>query len=145
MIQEEEEGYRKSDICRFCENNIETDKYRDYCHLTRKYRGPAHIQCNIKVTQKQSNFIPFVFHEFSKYDCYLFFKHLVDKKNHKVKFKIILQTNVEYFSLRLGCIKIEDSYQFLSSGLESLVKTLVDNSHKTLKEFEEENVFNDEL
>ena len=33
----------------------------------------------------------------------------------------------------------------LSRSLDSLVKTLVDNSHKTLKDFKEENVENDEI
>ena len=37
-----------------------------------------------------------------------------------------------------GCIRFINSYRFLSSSLDSLVKTLVGNSHKTLKGFEEE-------
>ena len=44
-----------------------------------------------------------------------------------------------------GCIRFIDSYRFLSSGLDSLVKTLVDNSHKTLKNLKEETVDNDEI
>ena len=67
---------------------INVDKVRDHFHLTGKYRRPAHSKCNIKVTQKQSNFIPFAFHNFSNYDCHLFFKRLVDK-NDKLKFDII--------------------------------------------------------
>ena len=44
-----------------------------------------------------------------------------------------------------ACIRFIDSYRFLSSSLDSLVKTLVDNSHKTLEDFEEEIVANDEI
>ena len=44
-----------------------------------------------------------------------------------------------------GCIRFIDSYRFLSSGLDSLVKTLVDNSHKTLKILKEEIVDIDEI
>ena len=44
-----------------------------------------------------------------------------------------------------GCIRFIDSYGFLSSGLDSLVKTLVDNSHKTLKNLKEEVVDNEIL
>ena len=88
---------------------IISDKVRDYCYLTVKYRGPAHSVCNINVTQKQSNFIPFVFHNFSKYDCHMFFKKLVDLKNDKVKFKTIPKTNENYISLTYGCIRFIDS------------------------------------
>ena len=75
----------------------------------------------------------------------MFFKNLVDKKKNKLDFKIIPKTNEEYISVTYGCIRFIDSYRFLSSGLDSLVKTLVDNSHKTLKDFEEEISDNDEI
>ena len=145
MTQEDEEDYRNNDICRFCEKFIESDKVRDHCHLTGKYRGPAHSRCNINVTQKQSNFIPFISHNFSNYDCHMFFKKLVDKKKDKVKFDIIPGTNEEYINVTYGCIKFIHSYRFLSSGLDSLVKALVDNSNKTLKNFKDEIFDSDEL
>ena len=50
-----------------------SDKVRDHCHLTGKYRGPAHSKCNNNVTQKQSNSITFTVHTFSKYDCHMTF------------------------------------------------------------------------
>ena len=145
MTQKDDEDYRNNNICRFCEKNIESDKVRDHCHLTGNYRGPAYSKCNINVTQKQSNFIPFIFHNFSKYDCHLFFKKMVDKKKDKVDFEIIPKTNEEYISVTYGCIRFIDSYRFLSSGLDSLVKALVDNSHKTLNKLKKEMVDNDEI
>ena len=72
-----------------------SDKVRDHCHLTVKYRGPAHNTCIINVKQKQSIFIPFVFHNSSNYDCHTLFKKLVDKKNDKVKFDKMPWTNEE--------------------------------------------------
>ena len=75
----------------------------------------------------------------------MFFKKLVDKKKDTVDFEIIPKTNKEYISVTYGCIRFIDSYRFLSSSLDSLVKTLVDNSHKTLRDFEEEIVDNDEI
>ena len=74
-----------------------------------------------------------------------FFKKLVDKKKDKVDFEIIPKTNEEYISVTYGFIRFIDSYRFLSSGLDSLVKTLVDNSHKTLKNLKEESEDNDEM
>ena len=145
MTEENEEDYRINNICRFCEKNIESDKVRDHCHLTGKFRGPAHNTCNINVTQKQSNFIPFIFHNFSNYDCHMFFKKLVDKKKDKVDFEIIPKTNEKYISVTYGCIRFIDIYRFLSSGLDSVVKTLVGNSHKLLKNSKKEIVDTDEI
>ena len=137
IMTEENEHYRINNICRFCEKILNLIKL-DHCHLTGKYRGPAHSICNNNVTQKQSTFIPFIFHNFSNYDCHMFFKKLVDKKKDKVDFDIIPKKNEEYISVTYGCIRFIDSYRFLSSGLDSLVKTLVDNSHKTLGDLKKE-------
>ena len=145
ITEKDEEDYRNNNNCSFCEKFIETDKVRDHCQLTGKYRGAAHNNCSIFVTQKQSNFIPFIFHNFSDYYCHLFFKKLVAKKNDKVKFDIIPKTNQENKSKNYGCIRFIDSYRFLWSSVASLVKTLVDNSHETLKNLKEEIVDNDEI
>ena len=118
MTEEDEEDYRKNNICRFCEKNIVCDKVRDHCHLTGNYRGPAHNKHNINVTQKQSKFIPFIFHNFSSYDCPMFLKKLVDKKNDRVKFDVIPKTNVKCIIVTYGCIRYIDSYGFLSSKLD---------------------------
>ena len=131
--EQDEKHFRNVNICRFCERNKKSDKVRDYCHLANKYRGPAHSNCKINVTQKQCNFIPVVFHNFSIYDCHLFFKKLVGNKNDEVKFDIIPETNEEYISVTYGCIRLTDNYRFLSSSLDSLGKTFVPNSHKTLE------------
>ena len=83
--------------------------------------------------QKQSNFIPILFHNFSNYDCHLFFKTLIDKKPDNVNLNVIPKTNEEYISVTYGCIRFIDSYRFLSSGLDNLVKTLNEDDFKILK------------
>ena len=113
--------------------------------MTGKYRGPAHIKCNINVTPKRSNFKPFIIHNFSSFDCRTFFKKLIVEKIDRVKIDIIPKINEEYISVTYGCISFIDTYRFLSSSLVSLVKTLVDNSHKTFKNRKEEIVDNDEI
>ena len=120
------------------------NKVRDHCHLTGSYRGVAHSKCNVNVTQKPSKFIPVLFHNFSNYDCHLFFKKLVERKKDKVEFEIIPKTKKEYISVTYRCIRFIDNYRFLSSSLDSLVKTLVDISHETLKILKKEIVDNDE-
>ena len=49
MKEEDEEHYKKNNTYQFCEKNIESNKVREHCHLTGKYRGPAHNTCNINV------------------------------------------------------------------------------------------------
>ena len=39
IMTEEDEDFKKNDICRYCAKNIESGKVRDHCHLTGKYRG----------------------------------------------------------------------------------------------------------
>ena len=124
LTKENEEDFKNNNICRFCEKEILSDKVRDHCHLTGKYRGPAHNTCNINVKLKDSNFIPFAFHNFSNYDCHMFFKKLVDSKKDNVKFKIIPKTNEEYIAVKYGCIRFIDSYRFLSESLDKLVQSL---------------------
>ena len=113
MTEENMDDFDKNkNIFRFCKKNIGSDKVRDHCHLTDKYRGAAHNKRNINVTQDQSNFVPFIFHTFSKYDCHLFFKKLMDKKDDEVKFKILLKTHEEHISVRNGCIRFIDKHDF---------------------------------
>ena len=145
MTDDDEEEFRNDNVCRFCEKEILSDKVRDHCHPTGDYRGPAHSKCNINVTQDQSYSILFIFHNFCNYDSHMFFKKLFDKMNDKVIFDIIPKTNEEYISVTYGCIIFIDSYRFLSSGLDSLVKALVDNSDKRLKDFKDEIFDNDEI
>ena len=75
----------------------------------------------------------------------MFFKKLAVMKNDKVNFYIISKTKEEYISVTYGCIRFVDSHRFLSSSLDSLVKKIVDNSNKTLKDLKEEIVDNDEI
>ena len=93
--------FEKSNKCWFCELAFDSEKkVRDHCHLTGKYRGAAHEICNIKVKKQQSNFIPVMFHNFSNYDCHLFFKTL-ESRSKSQKIKAIPKTNEEYSSVIL--------------------------------------------
>ena len=143
MTEEDNQDFENNNICRYCEKYIETDKVRDHCHITGNYRGPAHNECNLQVRQADSNFITIGLHDFSNYDCHMFFKTLVDRKKDNVKFEIIPKTDEKYISVKYGCLKFIDTYRFLSSSLDKLVQTLVDISHKTLKDLKKEVVGDD--
>ena len=144
MTEKDEKDYKNINVCRFCEKNIVSDKVRDHCLLTGKYRGPAHSKCNINVTQDQSKLL-FIFHKFSKYDCHMFFKKLVDKNSDIRSSDVIPKTNEEYISVTYGCIRFIDIYRFLSSSLDTLVRTMVDKNHKTLRNLNKKIVGNDQM
>ena len=48
MTNEDEEIYNNSHICWICKQELNTDKVRDHCHVTGKFRGAAH-KCNLKL------------------------------------------------------------------------------------------------
>ena len=49
MTSEDEEIYNNSHICWICKQELNTDKVRDHCHVTGRFRGAAHNKCNINL------------------------------------------------------------------------------------------------
>ena len=62
MSEEEKHLFQQSDSCWICENLIDhyNEKVGDHCHVTEKFRGAAHWNCNIncQLTKK----VPVIFH-----------------------------------------------------------------------------------
>ena len=73
MTEEEEhlfQQYNSYWICKKLTDNGD-EKVRDHCHITSKFRGAAHWDCNInfQLTKK----IPVIFHNLKGYDSHLIF------------------------------------------------------------------------
>ena len=83
MSEEEEHLFQKSNICWICKKFIgnNKEKVRDHCHVTGKFRGAAHWDCNInfQLTKK----VPVIFHNLRGYDSHLIFNEL-DKFDVKI-------------------------------------------------------------
>ena len=62
MTKKDNEDFENSTKCWICDNDyINGDvKVRDHCHITGKYRGSAHRDCNINV--KLNHKIPVAFY-----------------------------------------------------------------------------------
>ena len=117
---------------KFINDNNNEEKVRDHCHVTGKFRGAAHWNCNInfQLTKK----VPVIFHNLRGYDSHLIFNEL-DKFD--VKIKVIPNGLEKYmaFFLNKNLVFI-DSMQFMNSSLDKLVKILSDKDFKYLiKEF----------
>ena len=75
VMTEEEEQSNSCWICKKLINNDE-EKVRGHCHITSKFRGAAHWDCNIsfQLTKK----IPVIFHNLKDYNSHLIFLSLTN-------------------------------------------------------------------
>ena len=109
-------------ICK--ENSI----VKDHCHLTGKFRGLAHNNCNLNTRKAYTSFVPILFLNFSGYDCHLIFEKLVNMASEKgIKIKeenIIANSSENYISVKIGCLEFLDRYRFLDASLDKLSITL---------------------
>ena len=139
ITPQEEESFQLAEECWLCEepfgssvdfsksreNSLGGEKVRDHDHLTGKYRGAAHNICNINCKQRSSSFVPIFFHNFSGYDCHFIFEELLTEAYNQNYNPTIIPKSLEtYVSVQVGCLRFLDSYRFLSSSLDKLVKSL---------------------
>ena len=78
MSKKDEITYKNTTHCHICQGELSEDKVLDHCHLTGKYRGAAHNDCNLNY--KVPEFFPIIFHNLSGYDSNLFIKNLGKSK-----------------------------------------------------------------
>ena len=159
--------WRQTDVCHICEKAIGGDiKVKDHCHLTGKYPGAAHQDCNFKY--KEPSFIPVIFHNLSGYDAHLFVKELgvssgeincianTEEKYISFTKKILVDVVTKTWKNKDGVEEEKekevyldnrfiDSFKFMSSGLDSLVKNLTDNGKDSSKIVHTKNRFQDKI
>ena len=145
ITRKEEGDFQKALVCHICENKLRDDKVRDHCHLTGKYRGAAHSQCNLNY--KLPKFYPVIFHNLSGYDTHMFIKDLAETEG---EINCIAKTEEDYISFtktivvdtfvkgrKLIPIKREirflDSFRFMPSSLSELASNLT--RHDNLSKF----------
>ena len=163
MTKDDLAKWKQTNTCHICENPVgEKDKVKDHCHLTGKYRGAAHQECNLKY--KEPSFIPVVFHNLSGYDAHLFIKQLGVTSG---DINCIANTEEKYISFTKKILvdsimdegdsqgdkerkvylnnRFIDSFKFMSSGLESLVKNLTNNGGDSSKTAHTKNRFKNNI
>ena len=127
MTKEDEEDFGISTKYWICNNvNVDGDvKIRGHCHILGKYRDSAQRDCNIKVESNCE--VPIVFHNLKSYNS-----HQILKFNIKIN---VIQNGLEkYMSFSINNNSFIDSFQFLSSSLDSLVKILSKDNFKHLSQ-----------
>ena len=139
MSEKEEHLFQQSNSCWICKKLIDNDeeKVRDHCHVTGKFRGAAHWNCNInfQLTKK----VPVIFHNLRGYDSHLVFNEL-DKSD--VKINVIPNGLEKYMASILNKnLVFIDSMEFMNSSLAKLVKSLLDEDFKYfIEEFGSKNL-----
>ena len=71
MTEDDEQCFKTMDGCHVCgEKYIDKDvRVRDHCHITGKFRGSAHQECNLKLRIKPDGIkILIIFHNLLGYD-----------------------------------------------------------------------------
>ena len=131
MTIEDEDNYQNSQDCWICNEKInkDKDKVRDHCHITGKYRGAAHSQCNLKL--KITKKIPIIFHNLEGYDEHIIFKELSNFDN--IDIQVIPKTSEKYVSIVVnGNIVFLDSNQFYKGKLDDHASHLNNEDFKHL-------------
>ena len=139
MTKDDEEEFQKAKECHICDKKYtEKDiRVRDHCHVTGKYRGSAHQDCNLKLRINPEEIkIPVIFHNLRGYDSHFIMQEIgaiVKKHAYKNKKGEEKQMNInaipnnmeKYMAFMLGNhLTFIDSFQFMSSSLENLVKNI---------------------
>ena len=118
MTTEIKNNYRNSEICWICSQKIIKDKVSDHCHITGKFRGTAHKECNstLRIPRK----LPIIFHNLEGYDGHIIFKELNNFDN--IDIQVIPKSSEKYMSIiiRIRNILFLDSLQFYKGSLDSL-------------------------
>ena len=139
MTEVDERNFKTMDgyhIC--CEKYTDKDVHvRDHCHITGKFRGSAHQECNLKLRMKPEDIkIPIIFHNFLGYDSHFIMQQIgeiankhgyTNKKGEKQDLNInAIPNNMEkYMAFMLGNhLTFINSFQFMSSSLDELVSNL---------------------
>ncbi|KAL6417975.1 hypothetical protein ACFW04_011111 [Cataglyphis niger] len=142
LTADERERFRDATNCHVCERPFESGnaRVRDHCHLTGRYRGPAHFSCNLNY--KQTYVIPIFFHNLSGYDAHFIIKDVANAFPGSVE--LLPLTKETYISFAKSVdeasnergwfargrrikLRFVDSFKFLSASLEKLASYL-DNS-----------------
>ena len=111
MTSQDEVIYNNWHICWICKQELNTDKLRDHCHVTGKFRGAAHNKYNLKLIIPRN--LPIIFHNLQGYDGHITFKEL---NNFDVDIAVIPKYIDKYMSIIVNRhITFIESLQFYNS------------------------------
>lgn len=128
-----EKQYEEATHCHICglPFNGNSTKVRNHDHISGDLFGIAHRDCNLQL--KQVEFIPVILHNLRGFDGHLIMQKLGLFKNKRLS--VIANSNERYVTFSLGNLRFIDSFQFLSSSLDTLVQNLKSSGDVHFKNF----------
>ena len=140
MTNIDEEAFRKATHCHICERKYkpadgENIPVKDHCHITRKYRGSAHKNCNLQLQILTAKIkIPVIVYNLKGYDSHFIIQQLgelisAQGQGHSSKKPIsiyVIPCNAEkYMAFYINnYLSFINSFQFMGSSLEKLAGNL---------------------
>ena len=160
LTKEEKRQFKEATNCWICKGEFEDEvdkdgniinrKVQDHCHYTGRYRGAAHNLCNLKYSKPKN--VSVFFHNLSGYDSHFIIKKLGASKERE-RVTCIPNNEEKYISFtktittgdykgKDGKIKyktfdivFKDSYKFMSSSIENLVRNTPRDGFKNVDKF----------
>ncbi|PFX14317.1 hypothetical protein AWC38_SpisGene21541 [Stylophora pistillata] len=132
--------FENATCCWLCGEDFQEgeEKVRDHCHYTGEFRGAAHNSCNLKF--QRPKFTPIVLHNLANYDAHLFVRNLGVSEG---EIDCIPNNEEKYISFTKHIVvdkffdtekekdvevkrelRFIDSFKFMASSLDKLVKNL---------------------
>nr|CAG8650043.1 12005_t:CDS:2 [Entrophospora candida] len=125
--------FKEAKECMYCKEkdmlDIGLSKVQDHCHISGKYRGPAHSNCNKKLQMGPfKTKVPLICHNFQGYDSHLLIE--VVSRFTSNRLKCIPENVGKYKAMDVGQLHFLDSFQHMSMGLDKLVECMNSNLEK---------------
>ncbi|XP_077262575.1 uncharacterized protein LOC143897644 [Temnothorax americanus] len=136
LTEDEKREFQCATYCHVCRKVFQPEdkRMRDHCHLTGRYRGPAHDCCNLNY--RNVYVIPVFFHNLSGYDAHFIIEKIANDFEGEVELlpltketyisfsKTVKETQTDGTWDRYVKLRFVDSYKFLAASIETLASYL---------------------
>ena len=132
--------FRNATHCSICNKKFQPDdtKVQGHCHFTGKYRGVAHVKCNLDYSFFRNFKIPIFFHNLNKNDA-----HLIIAKANELNIElnqnkriVIAQNSEKFITFSFGACQFKGSFAFLTASLDKLVRLNKYEGNEKIKDWE---------
>ena len=140
LTYEQKTEFRNATHCSICNKKFQPDdtKVQDHCHFTGKYRGAAHVKCNLDYSFRYFK-IPIFFHNLKNYDAHLIIakaNELNIELNQNKRIDVIAQNSEKFITFSFGACQFKDSFAFLTASLDKLVRLNKYEGNEKIKNWE---------